>query len=111
MVWYEADAVVTDEMVKQTLEELMEQSRVFFQRDVESLTKRQENFLVALADGVTTGLTTKNVIRKYHLESSVNVRSIKKSFSSKEFIDIADVEMSFNAPIFMAWIKRNTPPL
>lgn len=85
MVWYEADAVVTDEMVEQTFEELMEQSRVFFQRDVESLTKPQENFLVALADGVTTGLTTKNVIRKYHLESSVNVRSIKKSFSYPEF--------------------------
>ena len=63
MVWYEADAVVTDEMVEQTFEELMGQSRVFFQRDVESLTKLQENFLVALADGVTTGLTTKNVIR------------------------------------------------
>ncbi|MES4922476.1 ATP-binding protein [Hoylesella timonensis] len=109
IVWYKANTVVTDEMVEQAFDELLDQNKVFFQRDVESLTGLQKNFLVALADGITTGLTTKDVIWKYRLESSANVQAVKKSMSSKEFIDIVDSETSFNDPIFRAWIKRNVP--
>jgi len=109
IVWYKAGTVVEDDMVEHAIEELMEQNRLFFQRDIESLTELQKNFLVALADGVNTGLTTKEVIKKYHLESSAHVQSVKKSMSSKDFIDIAGSETMFNDPIFQLWIKENVP--
>lgn len=109
IVWYKTDMLVVDKLIDQALEELLEQNKVFFQRDIESLTRLQKNFLIALADGVATGLTTKNIIGKYHLESSANVQSVKQSMVSKEFIDVVGSEISFNDPIFKIWIQRNVP--
>ena len=79
---------------------------MFFQRDIEALTELQLRFLVALADGVDTGLTTKNVIQKYGLVSSANVQGIKKSLLTKEFIDTDSDKIFISDPIFKLWIKK-----
>lgn len=78
VIWYKANPVVSDMMIDDAVADLLEQNKVFFQRDVESLTELQLNFLIALADGVETGLTRNEVIRKYHLQTSANVQGIEK---------------------------------
>ena len=94
-------------MIYEALKDLLEQNKVFFQRDVESLTELQLNFLVALADGVETKVTSKDVISKYQLVSSANVQQVKKSLLSKEFIDTEDNRIFISDPIFKLWIKKN----
>lgn len=94
-------------MIDEAVKDLVEQNKVFFQRDVESLTELQLNFLVALADGVETKVTSKDVIGKYHLVSSANVQQVKKSLLSKEFIDTEDDRIFISDPIFKLWIKKN----
>lgn len=107
IVWYKANPIVTDSMIDDAVKDLLEQNKVFFQRDVESLTELQLNFIVALADGVETGLTKRDVIRKYHLQTSANVQGVKNSLISKEFIDNEGDRIYISDPIFKLWINRN----
>ncbi len=66
----------------------------------------QLNFLRAVANGVSQGFSRKDVIRKYRLESSANVNSIKKSLLKKDLIDIDGRTVTFNDSMFKLWLKR-----
>ena len=48
------------------------------------------------------------VIRKYRLESSANVQSVKKALLKKDLIDVDGQEISFNDSLFKQWLKRQT---
>ena len=83
----------------------MEQNKIFFQREVEQLTEFQLNFLKALANGVSSGFSRKEVIRKYRLESSANIQSVKKSLLKKDLIDIDGQIVTFDDSLFKLWIR------
>lgn len=108
VVWYKTDKVVTDNDVKEAIDDLLEQNKVFFQREVEQLSERQLTFLRALADGVTSGFSRKEIIRKYRLESSANVQAVKKALLKKDLIDVDGQRISFNDSLFKQWLKRQT---
>ena len=108
VVWYKADKVVTNKDISTAIDDLLEQNKVFFQREVEQLSEHQLNFLRALANGVTTGFSRKDVIKKYRLESSANVQSVKKALLKKDLIDVDGQEVSFNDSLFKQWLKRQT---
>ena len=106
VVWYKSEKVVTNENVTDAIDDLLEQNKVFFQREVEMLSELQINFLRALANGITTGFSRKEVINKYRLESSANVQSVKKALLKKDIIDVDGREISFNDSLFKLWLKR-----
>jgi hypothetical protein len=106
VVWYKSDKVVTNKDVSDAIDDLLEQNKVFFQREVEQLSEHQLNFLRALANGVTSGFSRKEVIKKYRLESSANIQSVKKALLKKDLIDIDGQELSFNDSLFKLWLKR-----
>ena len=106
VVWYKTDKVVTNKDVTAAIDDLLEQNKVFFQREVEQLSALQLNFLRALANGVTTGFSRKDVIKKYRLESSANVQSVKKALLKKDLINVDGQEISFNDSLFKQWLKR-----
>lgn len=106
IIWYKANPAVTDDMIEEAVSDLLEQNKIFFQRDIESVTELQLNFLMALADGVEKGLTKKDVIKKYSLQSSANVQGVKKALIAKEFIDNDGDKVFISDPIFKLWIKR-----
>ena len=84
VVWYKTDKTVTNKDIVSAINDLMEQNKVFFQREVEQLSETQLNFLRALASGITSGFSRKEVIRKYRLESSANVQAVKKALLKKK---------------------------
>lgn len=106
VVWYKSDKVVTNKDITAAIDDLLEQNKVFFQREVEQLSEFQFNFLRALANGVSTGFNRKDVIKKYRLESSANVQAVKKALLKKDLIDIDGQEISFNDSLFKLWLKR-----
>ena len=108
VVWYKTDKVVTNKDVTAAIDDLLEQNKVFFQREVEQLSELQLNFLRALANGVATGFSRKDVIKKYRLESSANVQSVKKALLKKDLINVDGQEISFNDSLFKQWLKRQT---
>jgi hypothetical protein len=106
IVWYKSDIVVTDNNITTAIDDLLEQNKVFFQREVEQVSELQLNFLRALADGVSTGFSRKDIIKKYRLESSANVQSVKKALLKKDLIDFDGQEITFNDSLFKLWLKR-----
>jgi hypothetical protein len=98
--------VVTDNDIATAIDDLLEQNKVFFQREVEQVSELQLNFLRALADGVSTGFSRKDIIKKYRLESSANVQSVKKALLKKDLIDVDGQEITFNDSLFKLWLKR-----
>lgn len=106
VVWYKTDKVVTNKDIAAAIDDLMEQNKVFFQREVEQLSELQLNFLRALANGVSTGFSRKEVIKKYRLESSANVQSVKKALLKKDLIDVDGQDITFNDSLFKLWLKQ-----
>lgn len=46
----------------------------------------QKNFLIAVANGINSGLSRREVLNEYHLESSANVQGVKKALIARDFI-------------------------
>jgi hypothetical protein len=106
IVWYKSDKVVRNKDIDDAVNDLLEQNKVFFQREVEQLSEFQLNFLKALANGVSSGFSRKEIIKKYRLESSANVQSVKKSLLKKGIIDIDEQTVTFDDSIFKLWMQR-----
>ena len=109
ITWYKAEEKVTDRNIDSAIDDMLEQNKTFFQMELEQLTELQYNFMRALANGVTQGLTRRNVLKKYRLETSANVQAIKKAMMGKDLIYLNDDGgIEFNDPLFGLWIKRNS---
>ena len=106
VVWYKSGKVVTDKDITAAIDDLLEQNKVFFQREIEQISELQQNFLRALANGVTTGFSSGKVIKKYRLESSANVQSVKKALQKKDIVEIDGKNISFNDSLFKLWLQR-----
>ena len=106
IVWYKSDKVVRNKDIDDAVSDLLEQNKVFFQREVEQLSEFQLNFLKALANGVSSGFSRKEIIKKYRLESSANVQSVKKSLLKKGIIDIDEQTVTFDDSIFKLWMQK-----
>lgn len=57
-----------------------------YQCDMETMTVYQKNFLIAVANGINSGLSRREVLNEYHLESSANVQGVKKALIARDFI-------------------------
>lgn len=106
IVWYKSDKVVTEKDVNSAIDDILEQNKVFFQREVEQLSEFQLNFLKAVANGINDGFSRKEIINKYRLVSSSNVQSIKKALLKKDLIDIDGQTITINDSLFKLWLKR-----
>lgn len=106
LVWYKSADVVTGEDIDNAINDLLEQNKVFFQREVEQLSEFQLNFLKAVADGVTFGFSRRDIIKKYRLESSSNVQSVKKALLKRDLIDVEGQTVQFNDSLFKLWLAR-----
>ena len=106
LVWYKCDKTVTDSDISGAIDDLLEQNKVFYQREVEQLSELQVNFLRAVADGISSGFSRKDVIKKYRLISSPNIQSVKKSLQKKDLIDIDGQTVAINDSLFKLWLKR-----
>ena len=106
IVWYKAEKVVSDRDIDAALDDILEQNRAFFQREIEQLTELQLNFLKALANGVTSGFSRKDVIKKYRMESTANVQSVKKALLKKDLIYLDGTSVVFDDPLLKLWIRK-----
>ena len=86
LTWCKANPEVTDQMIEQAIDELLDQNHLFYQRDMETMTVYQKNFLIAVANGINSGLSRREVLKEYHLESSANVQGVKKALIARDFI-------------------------
>ena len=77
-----------------------------FQSVMNDLTTHQVNFLRAAAEGVTR-FSSSEVIRKYDLHSSANVKRVKDALMKKEVLVFYDNDVPvFIDPLFEYWVKK-----
>lgn len=106
LVWISTAKTVTQATVMSAAETLLEQNSMLYTRDTENLTNAQFNFLKALAEGVHSGLSSKDVLHKYQLGTSANALKIKRGLIQKELIDDSN-GIHFLDPVYELWFKKS----
>lgn len=106
LVWMATPKTVTQEIVITAIEDLLVQNSMLYTRDTENLTNVQFNYLKALAEGVHSGLSSRDVMHKYKLGTSANALKIKKGLIQKELIDDTN-GIHFLDPVYELWFKKN----
>lgn len=86
------------------LQMLLMQQTILFQKEIESLTNPQINFLKAVCDNVAM-LSASDTLQNYKLGTSANVSRIKYSLVNKEILDITAGGIEFLDPLFKLWFK------
>jgi len=108
--WYvfqETDKTADENGFAAALDELIAQNTPLFESRVEPLTAYQLNLLKAVADGVSSGLTTSRVISVYKLGSSANVTAMLKVMISRDYLQETSDGVSITDPVMAIWLKRN----
>ncbi len=105
MVWLNTIDTCNEEIIEESLCQLLTQHEILFVKELDYLSNTQVNFLLALCNDEPQ-LSGKKTIAKYKLGTSGNVSKIKKALIDKEIIDQQGKKISFQDPLFKLWLKR-----
>jgi hypothetical protein len=103
-VWANTNKQCTEDVYRTSLDALLTQYAILFQREVDALTNPQLNFLKALCDGVAQ-FSAAETLRTYRLGTSGNVNRIKQSLVNKEVLNITPQHIEFIDPLFKVWFS------
>lgn len=93
------------ETVKQAFEDIVGQLGLLFANLIDTLTPKQINFLMAVADGITN-FSKKEVLAKYQLGTSANIKNLKKVAVERDLVDILPGnKIELQDPLFEHWLK------
>lgn len=106
LVWINTDAEVTDQTIKQSIQELIDQNALLYFKEAEDLNNTELRLLRAISANETQ-LTSKEVIKKYNLGTSAGVIKARRSLVSKEILDEHKKQLSFLDPGFELWFAQN----
>lgn len=96
----------TKEVVEEAFDSLIDQLSLLFANIVDSLTPKQISFLLAVADG-NSNFSSKEVLTKYKLGTSANIKNLKKATLEKDLIDILPGNIiGIQDPAFEYWLKH-----
>ena len=99
--------VATAEDFDNACQDIIDQNTPLFEKQTESLTNYQLNFLRAILDGVHQEFTRREVLQKYALGSSANVSTIKRALIKKELIETENRRVVISDPLLKIWLARN----
>lgn len=106
MVWISTAKKVTDTIVDEALDTLLEQNSILYTRDTENLAATHLSYLKALSDGVHIRLSTKANIDKYRFGTSASVTKAKRALINKELIEERNGGSYFLDPVYALWFKK-----
>jgi len=98
-VWVNTGEICTEATLQITVEELLVQSSLMFQRELDNLTNKQINFLKALVEGVTQ-FSSKETLATFDLGAQSNIKKIKSTLENREIIDLWSDKIEFIDPLF-----------
>ena len=106
LVWIHTDKIATEQDFEAACQDILTQNTPLFEKQTETLTTYQMNFLRAILDGVRNEFTTQEVLQKYQLGSSANVSIVKRALVKKELIEIEKRQAVIPDPVLAVWLKR-----
>lgn len=103
--WLRTGSEATPEIIDQAFLDIIGQLSLLFANMIDSLTPKQINFLIAVANGVTN-FSSKEVLTKYQLGTSANIKNLKKVATEKDLIDtLPGNKIELQDPTFEYWLK------
>lgn len=106
LVWVHTNKVATEQDFEEAYQDIIDQNTPLFEKQTESLTTYQMNFLRAVIDGIHKEFTTQEVLQKYQLGSSANVSIVKRALIKKELIEVEKHQIIIPDPVMKVWLKR-----
>ena len=106
LIWIHTQKTATEENFEEAHQDLIDQNSPLYEKQTESLSSYQMNFLRALVDGVRSEFTTQEVLQKYQLGSSANVSIIKHALIKKEIIESENKQIYLADPVMKLWLKK-----
>ena len=106
LVWVHTDKLATMQDFEEAYQDIINQNTPLFEKQTESLTTYQMNFLRAVIDGVHSEFNTQETLNKYKLSSSANVAIVKKALVKKELIEIEKRQVVIPDPLMRVWLKK-----
>jgi len=102
----EEGETVTEEDVKQAMNDLLATNEILFMQMIAPLSEYQLNFLRAIASGVTKDFGLSEVREEYKLGSYSNINRLKTALLERDLIEKRGAETVMTDPVFAKWIKR-----
>lgn len=106
LVWIHTDKVATERDFEAAYQDIIDQNTPLFEKQTESLTTYQMNFLKAVLNGIHSEFTTQEILHKYQLGSSANVSIVKRALVKKELIEIEKRQEEIPDPVLAVWLRR-----
>jgi hypothetical protein len=100
------DHVVTEEILKVALNDLIDQNSVVYIEQTQSLTSYQLNFLRAVLSGQTSDFGKKDIRDNFNLGSSSNITRLRSTLTDKELIELTANGYIIGDPVLRLWLKR-----
>ncbi len=107
LLWIQTDKEAIEAGFEAAYTDLLNQNSMLYFKYIDGLTTYQLNFLYAVTEGITSEFTRKEILQRYQLGTSANIRRLKTSLENKELIDISGKIVSFNDPVFKLWFRKN----
>ena len=105
LAWLRTQKSCKESIVDETFESLVGQLSLLFSNLVDSLTAKQISFLQAVAYG-EKNFSSREVLTKYQLGTSANIKNLKKAMQDKDLIDVMPDAISLQDPVFAYWLKE-----
>lgn len=103
-VWLRTARKCTLDIVDEAFESMVRQLSLLFTNLIDSLTSRQISFLVAVAKGEER-FSSQEVLSKYKLGTSANIKNLRTSLLDKDLIDIRiESKIEIQDPVFEWWL-------
>ena len=103
-VWLRTARKCTLAIVDEAFESMVRQLSLLFTNLIDSLTSRQISFLVAVAKGEER-FSSQEVLSKYKLGTSANIKILRTSLLDKDLIDIrVESKIEIQDPVFEWWL-------
>ena len=105
-VWLRTPQICTEAIISESFSSLTGQLSLLFANIIDTLSSKQINFLLAVADSVVN-FSSKDVLAKYKLGTSANIKNLKKATLEKDLIDILPGNViEIQDPVFEYWLKN-----
>lgn len=106
LVWIHTDGQATEADYQEAFQDILDQNTPLFEKQTESLTTYQMNFLRAILCGQHDEFTVQEVLQKYELGTSANVSVVKQALIKKELIEIEKGKVFISDPVLQIWLKQ-----
>lgn len=105
LAWLRTQKNCKESIVDEAFESLVGQLSLLFSNLVDSLTAKQISFLQAVAYG-EKNFSSREVLTKYQLGTSANIKNLKKAMQDKDLIDVLPDVITLQDPVFAYWLKE-----